>query len=78
MDAQIQVEDMGYINVGIGDLSEVEDGDFRKLPPPKVSSDLDNPYAMVLETQRQPSSSTALPTHQPRITGEMLSVMTKM
>jgi hypothetical protein len=47
--------------VRIGDLPEVEDGEFRKSPPSKVSVDLDDPYAMVPETQRHPSSSTALP-----------------
>jgi hypothetical protein len=45
----------------------VEDGEFHKSPPPKVSDDLDDPYAMVPETQRQPSSSTALPAQQPRV-----------
>jgi hypothetical protein len=45
----------------------VEDGEFRKSPPPKVSGDLDDPYAMVPETQRQPSSNTALPTQQPQV-----------
>jgi hypothetical protein len=59
-DAQVQAEDLGFINMRIGDLSEVEDGEFRKSPPPKVSGDLDDPYAMVPETQRQPSSSSAL------------------
>jgi hypothetical protein len=53
--------------VGIGDLPEMEDGEFRKSPLPKVSGDLDDPYEMVSETQRQPSSSTALPTQQPQV-----------
>jgi hypothetical protein len=53
--------------VGIGDLPEVEDGEFRKSPPPKVSGDLDEAYAMVPETQRQPSSSTVLPAQQPQV-----------
>ena len=67
MDAQVQAEDLGYINVRIGDLPEVEDGEFWKSPLPKVSGDLDNPYVMVLETQRQPSSNTALPIQQPQV-----------
>jgi hypothetical protein len=53
--------------VQIGDLPEVEDGEFRKSPPLKVSIDLDDSYAMVPETQRQPSSSIALPVQQPQV-----------
>jgi hypothetical protein len=53
--------------VEIGDLPEMEDGEFWKSPPPKVFGDLDDPYAMVPETQRQPSSISALPTHQPQV-----------
>ena len=51
----------------IGDPPKVGDGEFRKSPPSKVSGDLDDPYAMVLETQRQPSSNIALPPEQPQI-----------
>jgi hypothetical protein len=53
--------------MGIGDLPKMEDGEFRKSPPPKVSGDLDDSYAMVPETQRQPSSSTAFSTQQPQV-----------
>jgi hypothetical protein len=64
-DAEVQAEDLVFINVRIGDPPEVEDGEFRKSPPPKVSDDLEDPYAMVLEIQRQPSSSISLPAQQP-------------
>jgi hypothetical protein len=49
-DAQVQVEDLVFINVRIDDSPEVEDGEFWRSPPPKVSDDLDDPYAMVPET----------------------------
>jgi hypothetical protein len=66
-DAEVQAEDLGFIKVRIGDSLEMEDGEFRKSPPPKVSGDLDNPYAMVLDTQRQPSFSIVLPAQQPQV-----------
>jgi hypothetical protein len=66
-DAEVQAKDLGFINVRIGDPPEMEDGEFRKSPPPKVSGDLDDPYAMVLETQRHPSTSIAFPVQQPQV-----------
>jgi hypothetical protein len=66
-DVEVQAEDLGFVNVRIGDPPEVEDSEFRKSPLPKVSDDLDDPYAMVPETQRQPSSSIALPAQQPQV-----------
>jgi hypothetical protein len=66
-DAEVQAEDLGFIKVRIGDSLEMEDGEFRKSPPPKVSGDLDDPYAMVPDTQWQPSSNTTLPTQQPQV-----------
>jgi hypothetical protein len=44
------------------DTPIMEDGEYRPTAAPKVSSDSDDPYAIVLKTQRQPTSSIALPT----------------
>jgi hypothetical protein len=51
-DAQVQVEDLGFINLQMVDSPNMEDGEYYKRPAPKVSTDLDDPYAMVPETQR--------------------------
>jgi hypothetical protein len=53
--------------VHISDSRHLEDGKYRPIPAPKVSADLDDLYAMVPETQRQPSSSTPLPARLPQV-----------
>jgi hypothetical protein len=47
------------------DAPILEDGEYRPIAAPKVSGDLDDPYAIVPETQRQPTFSTTLPAQQP-------------
>jgi hypothetical protein len=52
IDAEVQAEDLGFINVPMVDAPVMEDSEYRERPAPKVSSDLDDLYAMVPETQR--------------------------
>jgi hypothetical protein len=59
-DIEAHAADLGFIDVRISNSRDVEEGEYRPTPTPKVSADLIDPYAMVLETQRQPSSSTPL------------------
>jgi hypothetical protein len=59
-DAEAHATETGFIDVCISDSCDLEDGEYCLTPAPKVSADLDDPYAMVPETQRQPSSSTPL------------------
>ena len=66
-DIEVQAEDLGFINVRMVDTPVMEDGEYRPIATSKGSSDLDNPYAMVPDTQRQPSSSTALLAQQPQV-----------
>jgi hypothetical protein len=53
--------------VRILDSCDKEEGEYRRIPAPNVSADLDDPYAMVPETQRQPSSSTPLSARLPQV-----------
>jgi hypothetical protein len=66
-DAEVHDAKMGFIDVFILDSRDLEDGEYRPTPAPKVSADLNDPYAMVPETQRQPSSSTPLPARLPQV-----------
>jgi hypothetical protein len=49
------------------DSCDVEEDEYHPTPAPKVSADLDNPYVMVPETQKQASSSTPLPAWLPQV-----------
>jgi hypothetical protein len=66
-DVEAHVVEMGFIDVHISDSRDVEEGEYRPTPTPMVSADLDDPYAMVPETQRQPSSSTPLLAWLPQV-----------
>jgi hypothetical protein len=66
-DAEVHAADLGFINVRIDDLPEMEDGEYRKSHTPKVYGDLDNPYEIIPKIQRLPSSSTTLPTQQHQV-----------
>jgi hypothetical protein len=66
-DAEAHAAEKGFINMHISDSRDLEDGEYRPTPAPKVSADLDDPYAMVPKTQRQPSSSTPLPARLPQV-----------
>jgi hypothetical protein len=66
-DAEAHAVETGFIDVRISDSRDLEDGEYRPTSTLKVSPNLDDPYAMVPETQRQPSSSTALPAQLPQI-----------
>jgi hypothetical protein len=56
-----------FIDVRISDSRDLEDDEYRPTPAPKMSADLDDPYVMVPETQRQPSSNTPLSTRLPQV-----------
>ena len=60
-DAEAHVAEAGFIDVRISDSRNLEDGDYHPIPALKVFVDLDDLYAMVPETQWQPSSNTPLP-----------------
>jgi hypothetical protein len=45
----------------------MEDTEFGRAPASNVYNEMDYPYAMVPETQSQPSASTTLPTHPPQV-----------
>jgi hypothetical protein len=66
-DAEAHAVETGFIDVRISDSRDFEDGEYRPKLAPTVSADLDDPYAMVPENQRQPSSSTALPARLPQV-----------
>jgi hypothetical protein len=57
----------GFIDMRISDSRHLEDKEYHPTPAPTVSVDLDDPYAMVPENQRQPSSNTALPARLPQV-----------
>jgi hypothetical protein len=59
--AEAHAAETRFIDMRISDSRDLEDGEYCPTPAPKVSADLDDPYAMVPETQRQPSSSKPLP-----------------
>jgi hypothetical protein len=50
-DAEAHVAEMEFIDMHISESRDLEEGDYHPTPAPKVSTDLDNPYAMVHETQ---------------------------
>jgi hypothetical protein len=66
-DEEAHATETGFIDVRILDSRDLEDGEYRPSPIPTVSADLNDPYAMVPENQRQPSSSTALPAGLPQV-----------
>jgi hypothetical protein len=66
-DVEAHAAETGFIDVRISDSRDLEDGEYCPTPAPMVSANLDDPYAMVLENQRQPSSSTALPARLPQV-----------
>jgi hypothetical protein len=66
-DAEAHAAETGFIDVCISDSRDLEDGEYCPTSAPKVSADLNDPYAMVPETQRQPSSNTALPARLPQV-----------
>jgi hypothetical protein len=59
-DAKVHAADLRFNNIRIDDSPEMEDSEYRKPPTPKVYGDLDDPYAIIPNTQQQPSSNTAL------------------
>jgi hypothetical protein len=64
-DAEAHAADLGFIDMQISDSRDVEEDEYHPTPTPNMSADLDDPYAMVPKTQRQPSSSTPLPARLP-------------
>jgi hypothetical protein len=66
-DAEAHAAETGFIDMRISDSRDLEDDEYHPTPAPTVSADLDDPYAMVPENQRQPSSNTALPARLPQI-----------
>jgi hypothetical protein len=60
-DAEAHAAETGFIDVRILDSRDLEDGEYLPTPTPQVFPDLDDPYAIVPDPQRQPSSSTPLP-----------------
>jgi hypothetical protein len=66
-DVEAHVAEMEFIDMRISDSRDLEEGDYRPTPTPKVFADLDDPYAMVPETQQQPSSSTPFLTRLPQV-----------
>jgi hypothetical protein len=66
-DAEAHAAKTGFIDVRISDSRDLEDGEYCPTPAPKVSADFDDPYAMVPETQRQPSSNIPLPAWLPQV-----------
>jgi hypothetical protein len=66
-DIEAHAAETGFIDVRISDSRDLEDGEYHPTPAPEVSADLDDPYAMVPETQRQPSSTTPLPARLPQV-----------
>jgi hypothetical protein len=51
-DTEAHAAETGFIDVRISDSRDLEDGEYHPTPAPKVSADLDNPYAMVPESQQ--------------------------
>jgi hypothetical protein len=66
-DVEAHAAETGFIDIRISDSRDLEDGEYLPTPTPQVSADLDNPYAIVPETQRQPSSNTPLPARLPQV-----------
>jgi hypothetical protein len=66
-DAKAHAAETGFIDIHISDSRDLKDDEYRPTPAPKVSADLDDPYAMVPETQRHPSSSTPLSARLPQV-----------
>jgi hypothetical protein len=65
--AEAHAAETGFIDVRISDSRDLEDGEYLPTPALQVSTDLDDPYAIVPEPQRQPSSSTPLPARLPQV-----------
>jgi hypothetical protein len=59
--------EMGFVDVRISDSRDLEDGEYLPTPAPQVFPDLDDPYAIVPDLPRQPSSSTPLPARLPQV-----------
>jgi hypothetical protein len=53
--------------VHISDSRDLEVGEYLPSPALEVSPHLDDPYAIVPDPQRQPSSSTPLPAWLPQV-----------
>jgi hypothetical protein len=66
-DAKAHAAEMGFIDVRISDSHDLEDGEYLPTPAPQVFPDLDDPYAIVPDPQRKPSSSTPLPARLPQV-----------
>jgi hypothetical protein len=66
-DAEAHAAETGFIDVCISDSRDLEVGEYLPSPAPEVSPDLDNPYTIVPDPQRQPSSSTPLPARLPQV-----------
>jgi hypothetical protein len=66
-DAEAHAAKTGFIDVRISDSHDLEVGEYLPSPAPKVSPNLDNPYAIVPNPQRQPSFSTPLPAQLPQV-----------
>jgi hypothetical protein len=66
-DAEAHAAETGFVDVRIADSRDLEDGEYLPTPTPQVFPDLDDPYAIVLDPPRQPSSSTPLPARLPQV-----------
>jgi hypothetical protein len=66
-DAEAHAAETGFIDVRILDSRDLEDGEYLPTPTPQVFPDLDDPYAIVHDPLRQPSSSTPLPARLPQV-----------
>jgi hypothetical protein len=51
-DVEAHAAETGFIDVRISDSRDLEDGEYLPTPAPKVSADLDDPYAIVPDPQR--------------------------
>jgi hypothetical protein len=66
-DAEAHAAETGFVDVRIADSRDLEDGEYLPTPAPQVFPDLDDPYAIVPDRPRQPSSSTPLPARLPQV-----------
>jgi hypothetical protein len=66
-DVEAHAVETGFIDVRISDSRDLEDGEYLRTPALQVFLDLDDPYAIVPNPQRQPSSSTPFPARLPQV-----------
>jgi hypothetical protein len=65
--AEAHAAETGFIDVCISNSHDLEDGEYLPTPASQVFLDLDDPYAIVPDPPRQPSSSTPLPARLPQV-----------